>query len=280
MNATPILEFANNTAYGAMPNGLSYWWINTANNTPQNGPGSVIKNFVVWNNYQWGLFGYQSQNLTLDGFTNIGNATIMNEGNGGIGLHFADYYENNLTVTNGDFENLAVAVESPVLTDGTPTTIANTTFRSQVDVVVIVPWTVNYSADGYPSKSMVLRNDTFDLSLSGGATAINMQFPNASMLGFETLNLMSLNQVFVYGYNGVAGNNFQVFYGEQSASYVVPPSVISQFSSTAHRVVGSPQAGLTNQQLWATWGVAVAGALAPSTATTMHGIADGLVVPI
>jgi hypothetical protein len=52
-----------------------------------------------------------------------------------------------------------------------------------------------------------------------------------------------------------------------------------QRTSTADRVVGSPQAGLTNQQLWDAYGIAVAGAVAPSSATTRNGI-GGLVNPI
>jgi hypothetical protein len=44
-------------------------------------------------------------------------------------------------------------------------------------------------------------------------------------------------------------------------------------------LIGSPEAGLTNAQNWTKYGIAIAGAVAPGSATTVDGI-DGLVVPI
>src|SRR5262249_26876206 len=56
---------------------------------------------------------------------------------------------------------------------------------------------------------------------------------------------------------------------EQVASFIVP--------QTTNGLIGSPQAGLTNQQNWNRVGIAIAGAMAPSNATTRTGI-HGLVV--
>src|SRR5262249_35000598 len=55
---------------------------------------------------------------------------------------------------------------------------------------------------------------------------------------------------------------------QQKADFVVPKSDGSN--------IGSPASGLTNQQNWNQYGIAIAGAVAPSSATTMTGIA-GLV---
>jgi hypothetical protein len=139
---------------------------------------------------------------------------------------------------------------------------------------------VSYYADWMQPKTLVLDNDFFDLSVAPGAVAIDMTgFPTASDLNIETTNLIQADLVFVRNYNGVAGDNFQVFYPEQAANYVVPVSVVSQFDPTVHRIVGAPIAGLTNQECWAEYGIAIAGAVAPSTATTRNGI-NGLVNPI
>jgi hypothetical protein len=83
--------------------------------------------------------------------------------------------------------------------------------------------------------------------------------------------------VFVYDYNGVAGDNFQVFWKEQAANYVVPITITDEDGN--NKVIGAPEAGLTNQQCWAQYGIAIAGAVAPATAKARDGI-DGLVNPI
>jgi hypothetical protein len=53
----------------------------------------------------------------------------------------------------------------------------------------------------------------------------------------------------------------------------------SHTNSNGSYVTGAPAAGLTNAQCWARYGVAIAGAVAPSTATSRADIA-GLVNPI
>jgi hypothetical protein len=77
----------------------------------------------------------------------------------------------------------------------------------------------------------------------------------------------------VYGYGGVAGDDFQVYYWQQAPEYVVPQT------DDGARFAGAPEAGLTNAQAWAEYGIAIAGAVAPATAQPRDGI-DGLVGPI
>jgi hypothetical protein len=88
--------------------------------------------------------------------------------------------------------------------------------------------------------------------------------------GQSKINVIQTDQVFVYDYNGISGDNFQVFFTQQAANYIVPQT---------GAILGSPVAGLTNQQAWAEYGIAIAGAVAPSSATTKAGI-DGLIEPI
>jgi hypothetical protein len=91
------------------------------------------------------------------------------------------------------------------------------------------------------------------------------------------MNLIQTDQLFVYDYNGVVGDNFQVYFMDQSSTFVVPQSTFN--SDGTPRLDASPQAGLTNQQLWALNGTAIGGAIAPTTATQMAGVV-GLVQTI
>ena len=75
----------------------------------------------------------------------------------------------------------------------------------------------------------------------------------------------------VQNYNQVQGDNFQVFWTEQAANFIVP--------QTSSNGIGAPVAGLTNAQAWAQYGIAIAGAVAPSTATASDPLINGLILP-
>jgi hypothetical protein len=93
----------------------------------------------------------------------------------------------------------------------------------------------------------------------------------------DSHNVVVPDQIFVYNYNGVAGDNFQVYYVQQAPNYVVPQTGQTS-SNPARPVIGAPVAGLTNQQLWAQYGMAIAGGVAPDT-QTMDGIINAYVRP-
>ena len=87
----------------------------------------------------------------------------------------------------------------------------------------------------------------------------------------QVINITGLDKLLVYNYNNIAGDDFRVYYNEQAANFIVPQTV-GYANGPGDQVVGSPTAGLTNAQNWAQYGVAIAGAVAPATATTRSGI--------
>src|SRR5438067_890212 len=102
MNATNILEFSGNEAYGASNSGLTIWWLNTSGGT-----GSVVKNFQVWNIHCNGYFAYETSNLTIDGFVGRGNFASP----AGTALFFGDYSTNNVIITNADIQGMGTGVD-------------------------------------------------------------------------------------------------------------------------------------------------------------------------
>jgi PKD repeat protein len=266
MNATPLLDFTNNEVYGATPNGMTVWWIGAFFTTPKGNAG-VIKDLHVWNQYQWGYFGYETNNLTIDGFVERGNPAITE----GIskGMWFADYQQKGLVIQNADIQGESCGIQTPGLADGV-TVIQNSYLRNGVNITVSTSNSVNGSA-GLPAKSTVIRNVRFAAPQGSPLVAIEMDFTTVGEGTGGQCNLISPDTVYVYDYNGVAGDNFQVYYAEQAATYVVP--------QTTSSLTGAPVGGLTNQQTWVRYGIAIAGAVAPADATTRTGIV-GLVHPI
>ncbi|RIK74239.1 MAG: hypothetical protein DCC67_16850 [Planctomycetota bacterium] len=81
--------------------------------------------------------------------------------------------------------------------------------------------------------------------------------------------------VLVYNYNGVAGDDFQVWMNDQRADYVMPTG--NETVQRGERI--SPEAGLANEALWEKYRMTLAGKLLPKEARQRQGI-NGWVTPI
>jgi PKD repeat protein len=231
MNATPLLQFAGNEAYGAMSSGMTVWWLGTSFETVK-GVAGTVQGFRAWNFYGWGIFGYETNSLVIDGFVARGDPTALaNAYENVTGIWFADYMTRNVDVRNADIQGMAVGIMTPTNVgrgpSGATTTIENSYLANVVNVVVTPPRSVNGSNDLSP-KTTVIRNVRFahppaaapgrwlDISLQDGA------LPDA--LGTPNFNLPDL--VFVYAYNGVAGDNFQAFYADRAPDDAVVRALV------------------------------------------------------
>ncbi len=261
-NGMPLLEFSGNETYG-MENGVTFWWVNTFGaGNPRDGGGSVLKDFRVWNQYLYGLYAYESNQMTIDGFTD--------RGKGAIGMFFSDYYSNNFVITHADIQGMGTGIIPTTNTGGTPFTIRDSYLRNQTDISVLSLWTSSYRSDWIPARTIIIRNVKFDPLPGQPHTAIAMSYQGTR----DVENLILADHVFVYDYDQISGNNFEVYYREQAASFVLPQSTLN--SDGSPRRNASPEAGLTNQQNWDKYGIALAGAIAPADVTTVADI-DGLV---
>jgi hypothetical protein len=279
MNAIPILEFASNEAYGAVPIGLAYWWVNYTGGLGA-GPvadGGEIENFVAWNLWNIGIIGYQSNSITIDSFVDLGSAAEAAAGNGACGIQFQDYFTGNVVIQNSTIEDQGIGIQVADVTYGT-NTIRGCYLANEIDVYVGGLWTVAANASIIQPRQTLINDVQFASPGAGQSyTTIYMGWFNSDQLAVGSVDVIQLDQVLVTAYNDVSGDNFQVYYTQQAASYVVPQSVQNSAGITV--VVGCPVAGLTNAQAWSQYGIAIAGAVAPSDSTTMSGVV-GLVAPI
>jgi PKD repeat protein len=282
--ATPLLQFSGNEAYGALSTGMTVWNIGVYDTTTlvANMGQSVVKDFVVWNQVHFGFYGYPTQNFLFDHFVGRGDAsTLSNSNTGTIGLFFSDYMTTNCVVNNADIqgEQTGILVPSKVgdirNTGQTPQTftVKNSYLANYYDVMVTTMWGVTGGGTYLTPRQTILTNDTFARVNMTDRTgdpqlAIDMVYNGTSG---SNPNLIQLDQVLVYNYNGVTGDNFQVYYTQQTPDFILPQSV--------NGAIGSTVSGLTNQQNWTQNGIALAGAIAPSTATKQDRIA-GLVNPL
>ena len=135
MNLMPILAFAGDEVYGVAPIGMSYWWVNYDPNNPQLPvlpSGGIVKDFVTWNLGSTGIYGYQANNITIDGFVCLGDATMLAAGTGDTcGMQFQDYFVGGLTIQNCNIQDEGCGIDSPDTTGGT-ITIQNSYIACQI----------------------------------------------------------------------------------------------------------------------------------------------------
>src|SRR5262245_42405336 len=213
MNGTPLLEFARNEAYGATPGGLTVWWLGTYFETIK-GTAGTIKDFRVWHHHSWGIFGYETNQLVIDGFVARGNPGIVSNPYENVtGIWFADYMTRNLVVRNADIQGMANGIITPTNVGrgmpGATTTIENSYLANVVNIAVMSPTSVNGSND-LSSKATVIRNVRFAHPLatvpSRWLDIILRDATPADGFGEPNLNLADL--VFVYDYNGNPDDDF------------------------------------------------------------------------
>ena len=98
----PVLEFANNEAYGAMQNGIECGW------------NGVITNFRAWNIARYGLMGAPTDRMVIDGLVVRGDATILSdEHEEPAGAWIGNYTSKQIVVRNADIEGVRTGILSP-----------------------------------------------------------------------------------------------------------------------------------------------------------------------
>jgi hypothetical protein len=271
----PILEFSGNEAYGGSATGLTLWQLGTGGYGDSNIAQSVIQDFTAWHIWEEGFYAYPIENVLFDHMVVRGDARdLVNPHDGGSGWYSGDYWAGNITIQNADIQGMAVGIALGSNTPGT-FTIRDSYLRNYVDNIQINSMATPGTRADIEPRTTVITNVRFD-SMAGATqyNAIDMNYvPQAGA------NFIQSDQVFVTNFNGVTGDNFQVYYMEQSPDFIVPQTTYYGPDNNHDGIpdwvdrLGAPVSGLTNAQTWATYGIAIAGAVSPTSATRagIHG---------
>ena len=282
---TPDTLFADNEAYGLTHFGLWAAYIG-GNNNLENQPATLVSNLRLWNIGARGVWAYHTARMTFDGLVLLEDLNARNRNDTGvIGMDFRQYENYDLVIKNSRIEGAYYGILTPT-NDATqpgierPTVIESSYLKNYVNIYV------SQAQDGLPSYGNVIevRDVSFQMitwfpngvkpSPTRPPANIDMRFTG------EGIDYTHPSIVRVYDYNRVIGDNFQVFYREQAANYILPQTDPALLSNRDRGTIGSPQAGLTNAQNWAKYGIAMAGAVAPSTAKASRSEIQGLVAAI
>jgi hypothetical protein len=266
-NSMPLLEFDGNETY-AVENGFTLWWVNSTDTRPENGGRSYVRNFRAWHFSNYGYYGYPITDVTFDGIVMRGDKYILyNVHESIIGMWFGDYMSKNVIIENSDIQGVRTGIIDPYFS-GYETIIRNTKLRNANNIgiqTVGAPGSGGYGPHRGP-KTTIIRNVDFGPVLFqspsayvGGGTQSNIGMWYTQHHG--SANLIVSDRVFVYDYkyNGITIPSFRVFYNQQKPDFIVPKA--------EGNLAGSPVAGLTNAENWATYGIAIAGEITPCLST-------------
>ncbi|MCH9648428.1 MAG: hypothetical protein K0U98_09325 [Deltaproteobacteria bacterium] len=286
MNALPILELADNEAYGPMFFGLDLWEIGSTGELLHETAPSVVRDTRLWHFWRHGSFVYRSHRLTFQDLTIRGDpAWLPNRFVNPVGLDLGSIYRlRNIAVRGADIQGLRVGIQVDL--PGLP--------ADAVGNVSSQPSPQDRTAELVIQDSF-LRN-YFDLSLTSRRDLGSPRRTALCNVDFETVdvgvvdgepersiamsysfgldrNVVSPDELWVFNHDGT-GDDFQVFFPEQDPSFIVPQT------SADGRRIGSPVPGLTNQENWDMFGIAIAGEIPPCLDASTHPNVRGFTCPL
>jgi hypothetical protein len=226
-NNMPILQFANNEAYGAMQGGFTYWWINSQDPNPyQTAQTSLISNLKIWNVYNKAVYHYPSQGIIFDGLVIRGSYDSSSRCCG-TAFNFQDYSAKGIVLRNSDIQGMNTGIQAPSSGFGPAPnlSIESSYLRNWTNVAVPTPSSVN--GCWMQNKLVTLTNTRIEAPPGRSLSALRMEGPSPGAV--ECLS--KLNELRVYGYNGNAADNFQVYHNSSSVM-PRPPSSCSPSTRT------------------------------------------------
>ncbi len=273
----------DNEFYGKSRFGIWMAYL-TGDNLNEFQPEVVIKDTTLWNAALSSFVTmYHTANVTFDNLTILSDTDSQTRGDTGVvGVDMRVYENINTKILNSSIEGTYRGIIHANSTDipfGGPlegTLVENTVLKNHINIVVI-PSIENRVGAGNYLEVVDTAFVNVDLPETDPAEALNihMFYSGNSFEDARALNEFSI--VKIVNYNQVPGDNFQVFYKEQAADFVMEttdPTWVERFGMSQ---IGAPTGSTyTNQQLWDDLNLATLGFISPSNAKTRVGI-DGLV---
>jgi hypothetical protein len=270
---------SNIEAYGAMDSAFSVWNVGQSLSAHGEVDESVYSNIVEWN-VRDGVF-LRGNHITLDGFISRG----MWSGKTGRGIaNIAGRVTRNTKVLNYDIQGKAIGIDMPTITDfpmnlgggsALPFQIGQGYLCNVVNISILPPTNTgtggDFDASQYAPKHIEISNPRFDpwagSALKTGTVTGNIVLGWPDLTAQQTAaNVIVSDTIKVTSYNGVVGDDFNVMYPQQAPDFVLPQTV-GPVGIYPIKLQGCPEAGLTNAQAWAKYGISAAGSVSPSSTT-------------
>ena len=213
---TPLLEFSNNEAYGAIQTGMAIGWNGT------------VKGLRVWHTSRNAVTAFPADRLEIDGAVVRGDPAVLSGAfENPTGIWFSNYVAKTVTVRNSDVQGMRVGVASPFFSriDAEPgrgdgvATVENSYLRNYVGIAVATAYRPETTQA--PVKKGVIRNTRFE-PLAGVTPAMYPAAAISMNYGMSSGDTSLRDPLVVYDFNGKAGDTFRVFYSHEVPATAAP----------------------------------------------------------
>jgi hypothetical protein len=218
-SASPVLEFSNNEAYGAMQIGVDCNW------------NGLISKVTVWNVARNGIIGLPSTRLVIDGLVARGEPAILADAQENpTGVWLGNYIGREIVVRNADVEGLRTGISSPFVSgplgggravNPGSVVIEQSRFRNYFGVVVGTAY-ASGSANVRPDRMAVVRSSSFEplpdvpVNPANPPAAISMNYRMAPG------DAAPREPIVVQDFNNQPGETFKVYYSLDAPPNVAP----------------------------------------------------------
>ena len=281
----PLGEFSGNEMYSSMYGAIFWDVMARCCLDTWEGPTTLIKNTAVWHMGRYGAFPYGTNRMLFEDWTHLNDPRILsNPHEIGAGFWFGDYLTRFITLRRVNIQGVRFGLWTPPkagdlgdIYGASPGVmrVEDSVLRNQTNVRSTMPYGVTGGGVMLPPRRVELHRVLFgDVPGYAGADPQSDVRPEFNLEKVNTNTIVS-SQIVVTEYNRVPGDNFEVFQQQQAPSFIVPPN-------GPNGLVGSPVAGLTNEQAWAQFRIAVSGRVAPcsNTRPRIVGFACGIQAPL
>jgi len=270
MNTLPILELEGNESYGPSFRGLDLWEIGSTGETLHDAPRSIVGGQRVWHHFDRALTVYRTHRVTYDRLTIRGDVPQLDSRFvDPIGLHLSNFYRlRGHRVTRADIQGQRVGIDVDIATipdsyvgdiGGQPSpqdetgevVIQDSTLANYINISVATRRNL-----GSPRRTVVCDTDFAGVDVDpDGQNTPQYDLIRDYEFGLDR-NLVSPDEVVIFNRNRNPDDDFDLFSLEQAPDFIVPKT------SDDGRQVGSPVEGLTNEENWAQFGIAVGAEIA------------------
>jgi len=250
--STPLKEFADNEVYSSCA-GVTMWWIGCEYTAPRTDQESFVSGLQTWNLYSSHWVHYHTHNLTIARWKARGTPLLGEPHN--MLYYGADYFMSGWLLEDCDLQGTQDGVMLSTDTQGEQCVADCLIAVAGSGIIMQSLWTSSYTPKDLKPRAVCLNNSVVKPIPGSQFMAIDMQY---RLHGAVTL--VRRDELSVMRYQGQKGNDFNVLYPQQEASFVVPQTILN--SDGTPQLEGAPDAGLTNAEAWDKYGIAIAGRVA------------------
>jgi hypothetical protein len=160
--------------------------------------------------------------VTIDGAVILGDfSRLANPYNLTQGINFDDYMTRNLVIRNCDIEGMTVGISAPMMVgrvEAMDTTLIENCYLANMQNIVLTPPRSVNGNDGLSAQTLLINDVRFGVPgtvPSDWCSNIALGWVDWDSLGVSDASVPQY--VYVTNYNGVPGDDFQVFYADDSS---------------------------------------------------------------